>query len=219
MYHVLGNPSPGTPLTELWVSPASFAAQMRYLDRHGYWAVTLQEVYDYWHGGPLPVKPVVLSFDDGFESDFTVAMPILAAHHWSGTLNLAVSHYRTELGEAMLRKLLDHGWELDSHSLTHAHLPGLARRRLDREVSGSRRFLRSTFHVEVNFFCYPSGAYDADVIRSVRRAGYLGATTTEDGAAGPATPYRMPRVRVSRSDGVSGLARRLSVLTGDGGRS
>jgi hypothetical protein len=46
--------------------------------------VSLQAVYDYWHGGPLPRKPVVLSFDDGFETDYSRALPILGAHGWAG---------------------------------------------------------------------------------------------------------------------------------------
>ena len=64
----------------------------------------------------------------------------------------------------------------------------------------------------VDFFCYPAGRYDARVIAAVRRAGYLGATTTREGLARPTEPYELQRVRVSRSDGVAGFADELGRL-------
>lgn len=209
MYHVIGDPPPGTPFTDLWVSASTLGAQMRYLDRHGWTVVNLQDVYDYWHGGPLPRKALVVSFDDGFDSHYRRARPILARHGWSGTLNLALSHYGPDLSRREIRGLLAANWELDSHSLTHAYLPGLSARRLRAEVSRSRRILRRRFHVPVNFFCYPTGAYDGRVVSATRAAGYQGATTTEDGLASRHEPYAMDRIRISRGDGVAGLARKL----------
>jgi peptidoglycan/xylan/chitin deacetylase (PgdA/CDA1 family) len=211
MYHVIGDPPPGTAFTDLWVSASTLAAQMRWLHRHGYHVVTLQEVYDYWHGRPLPRKPIVVSFDDGFHSDYTKALPILAKHGWAGTLNLALSHLSraNAFTPWMVRRMLAAGWELDSHTRTHAYLPGLDAAELRDEVAGSRRILRSTFHVQVNFFCYPSGAYNATVIRAVRAAGYSGATTTKYGLASRSEPYTMDRIRISRGDGVAGLALKL----------
>ena len=72
-----------------------------------------------------------------------------------------------------------------------------------------RRFLRSTFHVQANFLCYPFGAYSPTVIDAARAAGYLGATTTEYGRASRDEPYSLNRIRISHSDGVSGFARKL----------
>jgi peptidoglycan/xylan/chitin deacetylase (PgdA/CDA1 family) len=211
MYHVIGDPPPGTPFTDLWVSPSTLSAQLRWLDRHRYHVVTLQEVYDYWHGRPLPRKPVVVSFDDGFHSDYTKAMPILARHGWAGTLNLALAHLSraNAFTPRMVRRMLASNWELDSHTRTHAYLPGLNAADLRDEVAGSRRILRSRFHLQVNFFCYPSGGYDTDVIRAVRAAGYSGATTTEYGLASRSEPYTLDRIRISRGDGVAGLALKL----------
>jgi len=209
MYHVIAVPGPDTPNLDLWVSPLTFAAQMRWLDQHGYNVVNLQDVYDYWHGGPLPRKAVVVSFDDGFDGHYRRARPILARHGWSGTLNLALSHYPAELNRAEIRALLAADWELDSHSLTHAYLPGLSATRLRAEVSDSRQILRRRFHVPVNFFCYPFGAYDTRVIAAVRAAGYQGATTTEYGLARRDELYALDRVRISHSDGVSGFASKL----------
>ena len=130
---------------------------------------------------------------------------------WPGVLNLAVKNLQVSggLSEPKVRRLLADGWELASHTLTHPHLPGLDADNLTREVSRSRAVLREKFGAPVDFFCYPAGRYDANVIGAVRLAGYLGATTTIEGFARPDQPYELRRIRVSRSDGVDGLAEKL----------
>src|SRR5438045_3464510 len=91
MYHVLAPPQPNDPYPDLYVKPADFRAQVAWLAEHRYHAVTLRQVYDYWRGRrALPRKPVVLTFDDGYHSDFTVALPTLRARRWPGVLNLEV---------------------------------------------------------------------------------------------------------------------------------
>jgi peptidoglycan/xylan/chitin deacetylase (PgdA/CDA1 family) len=213
VYHVIGTPRPGTPNSGLWISPKTLRRQVVYLDRRGYTVVSLQAVYDYWHGGPLPRKAVVLSFDDGFDTDYSRALPILAAHGWAGTLNLALSHYEHGswgLNRRTIGALLRGGWELDSHSKTHPSLRGLGHRALREEVNASRRFLRRTFNVPVNFFAYPSGEYDARAVAAVKRAGYLGAVTTNPHFARPREPYTLGRIEVVRGDTLDDLAAKLA---------
>ena len=212
MYHVIADPPRDAPYPELYVSERDFAGQMRWLARHGYRAVTQRQVWNHWHrGGALPPKPVVISFDDGYRSVTEAAWPHLQRRSWPGVLNLTVKNLQVSggLSQYKVRRLLADGWELASHTLTHPDLPSLDARALTHEVSRSRAVLRAKFGVPVDFFCYPAGRYDARVIRAVRRAGYLGATTTVDGLARPAHPYELRRVRVSGSDGVSGLAEKL----------
>jgi len=215
MYHVIAQATASTPLAYLWVAPRVFAAQMRWLHRHHYHVVTLQEVYDYWHGAPLTSRPIVVSFDDGFRNHLTKAMPILARHNWAGTLNLALSHYAQRgwgLGPRAIHRLLNHNWELDSHTMTHVALPGLSSSDLDYQIRHSRSLLRRLFHVPVSFFCYPAGAFDSRVISVVRASGYRGATSTQDGLARWNDPWTLDRVRVNNGDGVAGLAAHLRAL-------
>ena len=68
--------------------------------------------------------------------------------------------------------MLRDGWEIDAHTLTHPDLTTVDAARLRREVAGSRRWLRQTFAVPVNFFAYPSGRYNPAVEAAVRAAGY-----------------------------------------------
>jgi len=215
MYHVITDPRPDAPYAELYVSAADFAGQMRWLERHGYHPVTLRAVWDHWHRGtPLPKKPIVVSFDDGYRSVAHAALPPMRQRGWPGVLNLTVKNLRVSggLSERQVRRLIGAGWEIDSHTITHPDLPSLRDGELARELAGSRRQLRRLFGVPVDFFCYPGGRYDARVAAAVRRAGYLGATTTLEGLADPSKPYELKRVRVSRSDGVAGFAAKLQGL-------
>jgi peptidoglycan/xylan/chitin deacetylase (PgdA/CDA1 family) len=215
MYHVIGDPRAGAPYRELFVRATDFSGQMRWLARHGYRPVTLRAVWDHWQRGtPLPPRPIVVSFDDGYRSVVHAALPAMREWRWPGVLNLTVKNLRVRggLSERQVRRLIAAGWEIDAHSITHPDLTSLDDQQLGHEVAGSRREIRRRFDVPVDFFCYPAGRYDARVIAAVHRAGFLGATTTLDGLAEPSTPYELRRVRVSRSDGVAGFAAKLDRL-------
>jgi peptidoglycan/xylan/chitin deacetylase (PgdA/CDA1 family) len=216
MYHVLADPPAGTPFPELFVKTSDFEGQMRWLARHGYRAVTLGTVWNAWHGrSVLPRRPIVVSFDDGYRSDVGEALPVLKRHGWPGVLNLNVGNLEPgDLRPRGVRRLISAGWEIDAHSITHPDLTTVGDAQLTHEVAGSRAAIRRLFHVPVDFFCYPAGRYDARVVAAVRRAGFLGATTTNHGLAKPGEPYTLGRVRISGSDGVSGFAAKLKSLGG-----
>ena len=212
MYHVVAPPPPRAPFPDLYVERADFARQMRWLASHGFHGVTLRQVYDYWHGrATLPRKPVVVSFDDGYRSVFRAALPVLRALHWHGVVNLKVGNTRAPSGlpPRLVRYLIAAGWEIDAHTFTHPDLTTVDARRLRYEVAGSRKWIRRTFHVSADFFCYPSGRYDARVVAAVRAAGYLGATRTGFGLARPDELYALDRVRVNGSDSLAEFASKL----------
>jgi peptidoglycan/xylan/chitin deacetylase (PgdA/CDA1 family) len=214
MYHVIGTPPPSAPYPELFVSRPLFAAQIAALARAGYHAVTLDRVWRAWHGrAPLPPRPVVLTFDDGYRGDFGAAMPILRRHSWPGVLNLLVANLHRHgwgLKAWQVRRMIRNGWEVDSHTLTHPDLATLSPAQLWHEVHGSRAALRRLFHVPVRFFCYPAGAFDAAVIAAVRRAGYLGATTEIPGRAQRSRPYTLARIRVAGGEPPVELVRTIA---------
>ena len=86
--------------------------------------------------------------------------------------------------------MLDAGWELASHTITHADLTAVDSAQLEREVAGSRQILKRRFGVPVNNFCYPAGSYDDTVISAVRAAGYVGAESEVPGLATRGPPVR-----------------------------
>jgi peptidoglycan/xylan/chitin deacetylase (PgdA/CDA1 family) len=212
-YHHVAPAPAGARLPALWVAPGPFAAQLRALRSAGYRAVTLGRVWDAWHrGAPLPPRPVVLTFDDGYADQVAAALPVLRGLRWPGVLNLALSFLPAMGGAPAVRLLQRAGWEIASHSLTHPDLRTLGRARLRAEVAGSRDRIRALLGVTPRFFCYPFGHVDARVAAAVRNAGYRAATTTRAAYATAADPYRLARVQVSRGMTAADLLRRLRTL-------
>jgi peptidoglycan/xylan/chitin deacetylase (PgdA/CDA1 family) len=201
-YHVIGDPPPGAPLPGLYLSVPDFRAQLDWLAAHGYRAVTMDAVWRHWtSGAPLPAKPVVLTFDDGYASDVTVVRPLLRAHGWPGNLNLQIGN----LVPQKVRRLIAAGWEIDAHTFTHHDLTTETGSELAHDVAGSRSWLRSVFRVPANFFCYPAGRYDAAVIAAVQRAGYEGAEAEIPKEATPADRWALGRFEILRGTGAAGL--------------
>jgi peptidoglycan/xylan/chitin deacetylase (PgdA/CDA1 family) len=213
MYHVIGYVKPSTPNQELWVSPSTFSSTMRALDRAGYHGVTLQRVYDAWHGNAqLPSKPVVISFDDGYYGQYRNARPTLLRHRWPGVLNLKLNNLADMGGAANIKRMASEGWEIDDHTITHPDLTTVSAAQLRSEIGTSRKRFHKLFGVPANFFCYPAGRYNQAVIDEVRAAGFKAATTTLFGYARPRDTWTLARVRVNRSDGVDGVVRNLRAL-------
>jgi peptidoglycan/xylan/chitin deacetylase (PgdA/CDA1 family) len=202
MYHVILPAPAGAPFPGLYVAPSEFAAQMHALAAAGYHAVTMDQVWDNWHEGtPLPAgKPIVISFDNGYESQYREALPVLRAMGWVGVENLQLSGLPPSQGglsQREIRALVRAGWELDTQGYSHADLITLDASELHFQVADARAHLRARYHVAANWFCYPSGHYDATVIAAVRAAGFRGSTTVTPGWASPTEdPYRLPRLRV-----------------------
>jgi peptidoglycan/xylan/chitin deacetylase (PgdA/CDA1 family) len=204
VYHVIGTYAGGSSLEGLYVPPAELRAQVAWLARAGWHAVTLDRVLAYWRDGvALPRKPVVLTFDDGYPGDWRYALPILRAHGWPGVLNLQIGN----LVPLHVRQLIDAGWEIASHTFTHPDLTTVGQVQLTREVAASRAWLQRVYRVPVRVFCYPYGHYDAAVVAAVRRAGYAAAETENPGWASPADGLlTLDRIRVGPTTGVAGLA-------------
>ena len=215
MYHVIGPVPAGARLPSLFVAPSRFATHVRALRNAGYRAVTLQRVWDAWHGrATLPRRPIVVSFDDGTQGQVRHALPVLRRAGWPGVLNLAWNFLPDIGGTDAVRRLARAGWEIDSHSLTHPDLTELSDADLRRELTGSRARIRRAFGERAaNFFAYPSGRHDARIRQAVRAAGYLAATTVERGFATPtADPYALRRIQVSGGMSATELLRRLREL-------
>jgi peptidoglycan/xylan/chitin deacetylase (PgdA/CDA1 family) len=202
MYHVIAAPPSGAPFPGLYVEPGEFAEQMQALKNAGWHAVTMNQVAAYWRRGASlgPGKPIVLSFDNGYRSQYTQALPVLRRLGWLGVENIQLSGLPPSQGglsEEQVRGLISAGWELDTQGYSHADLIRLGPEELHYQVATTRKTLQQRYGVPVNWFCYPSGHYDSTVIAAVKAAGYAGSTTVIPGWAAPEEDrYRLHRLRV-----------------------
>ncbi len=215
MYHVIASPPAGAPFPGLYVPASEFAAQMDALAAAGYRAVTLDEVRRAWLGhGSLPAHPIVLTFDNGYRTQYTVARVVLRRLHWVGVENLQLTGLPPRQGGLDTREvegLLGAGWELDTQGYSHADLPSLDAAGLDRQIELGAGLIERRYGVRPLWFCYPSGRYDAAVIAAVRAAGFVGAMTVSPGWADSADdPYTLPRLRVVGGTSPASLLTQIS---------
>ena len=219
MYHVIAPPPAGAPFPGLYVPQPEFAAQMQALKTAGWHPVTLDQLRSYWrHGARLPGKPIVITFDNGYLSQYTHALPVLQRLHWVADENIQLSGLPPSQGgltAPQVRALIDAGWELDTQGISHADLITLDAAQLHDEVATARTILRRRYRVPVNWFCYPSGHYDPTVVAAVRAAGFVGSTTVVPGWAAPSgDAYRLPRLRVLSGTSPGALLAQIAAARG-----
>jgi peptidoglycan/xylan/chitin deacetylase (PgdA/CDA1 family) len=221
MYHVIAAPPAGAPFPGLYVEPSEFAAQMQALKNAGWHAVTLDQVQAYWqHGVSLgPGKPIVVSFDNGYQSQYTQALPVLRRLGWVGDENIQLTGLPPSQGglsQTQVRGLVTAGWELDTQGISHADLIALDATQLHDQVAVARRIVQQRYHVPVNWFCYPSGHYDSTVIAAVKAAGFVGSTTVVPGWAHPSEDrFRLHRLRVLGGTSPSALLAQIADIRDD----
>jgi peptidoglycan/xylan/chitin deacetylase (PgdA/CDA1 family) len=160
MYHVIATPPAGADYPGLYVTPSELAGQVDALARAGFHAVTLDRMRAGWLGrAELPAHPIVISFDNGYRTQYTEALPILRRHGWVADENIQLSGLPPSQGgltRRQVRELVAAGWELDTQGWSHADLPTLDTASLRFQIGAARRRLRRAYGVRADWFCYPS---------------------------------------------------------------
>jgi peptidoglycan/xylan/chitin deacetylase (PgdA/CDA1 family) len=168
----------------LSVTPWDFASQMDWLAANGYHPITFRELHAYLSGAAgLPSRPVILTFDDGYEDFYTTALPILIRHDFKA-VSYVVSGFIGRPGymNAPQIREADHSdIEIGSHTVDHADLTRQSFDGLRYQIVTSKRALEELLGHPVLSFCYPSGKFSANVVSVVQEAGYSDATTTKYG--------------------------------------
>ena len=175
LYHHIGFSLQGD--TVYYVAPSVFDQQMNLLYQWGYKTISVELlVRAIKEGAELPPKPILLTFDDGSETTYTTALPIMQRYNFIGTSYIVYNYIgiRNYMNADQIRALYAAGWEIGSHGLSHMDLTMHPNRQMD-EIVESRRRLQTLLGVPVLSFAYPFGAYDKDSLHYVHSAGYIAA--------------------------------------------
>ncbi len=202
------------PGNELRIPPVQFEEQMRYLAEKGYNVVSLDQLNKYFYEkGTLPEKPVVITFDDGYEDNYTNAYPILTKYGLTAAVFVVTNYIQGKgfMSWEQLEELGNKGWQIEGHTMNHPYLvkDKLNAASLKSELIEAKDILEKRFGRPVKFFAYPFGDNNADIVRTVKEAGYLMAFTTERGWADRKNPMQVHRVYCFANMGIEEFARRL----------
>lgn len=170
-HHVEGE----TTLSRYQVSIPDFRAQMELLDELGFTPIPISLLLDVLlDGGKLPEKPVVITFDDGHMSVFENAFPIMADHGFPGVFYIVANRINGApdfVNIPQLKTMIDAGWEIGSHSFSHADLT-LNHAIAAKEIGQSKSDLESALSTNVETFAYPFGTIDPFTAQKVSDYGY-----------------------------------------------
>ena len=207
MYHYVGENPPDADAIrlDLTVPPDRFEAQLAYLRQAGYSSITLEDLVLYLTTGrPLPEKPVIFTFDDGYLDNFLYAFPLLRQYGFGGTF-FVVTQFLDEgragyMSWQQARLMQANGMEIESHGVSHEDLAGAPAEFVAEQLKASRARIEKELGKPVRFFAYPFGRYDQRTIEELEVAGYWAAVTTEGGAVHSGDDlFRLTRVRVHGS--------------------
>ena len=187
---------PGTEIT-----PAVFEAQMKELKDRGITVISLQDLLAWKRGEKnIPPRCAVITFDDGWKSQYEVAWPIMKKFGYTFTMFIyteGVAGGSLGGGQAitweMLADMRDNGIDIEAHTATHQDLreghtimvmePGAKRTKkkltgaeyeqwVQNEVVGCKQLLEQRLGVKINCFAVPFGTYNEHVKEIARNAGY-----------------------------------------------
>jgi len=158
------------------VTAEVFDQQMKFLQDHGYHVVTFSDVADYFdQGRELPTLPVIITFDDGWVTQYENALPVLSKYHFPATFFVVTDYigHRGFVSWPQLQTLLTDGMKIGSHSRSHPRLTKIAdSAQLWDQINNSKAVLESQLEVAVAEFAYPYGLYNTAATEMVKAAGY-----------------------------------------------
>ncbi|HVW55343.1 MAG TPA: polysaccharide deacetylase family protein [Rhizobiaceae bacterium] len=216
MYHQIdAAPAKGIPFRQLTTTPNNFYRQMIWLARIGYRGVSVRELAPYIKGEKQG-KVFGITFDDGFQSVYRNALPILRQFGFTATCFFVSgqvggsNRWDAEIGVPYApcmsrREMLDWaaaGNEIGSHTIDHVRLTQVSLSAALDQIEGSRTQLKDMAGTDIVSFCYPYGDVSNDVMDMVRKAGFSLATTTRKGRASSGDdPLLLPRRNIRLGDG------------------
>lgn len=218
MYHSVAT-EPNDATRTLSVAPEAFAEQLAFLADQGFTPVNTAELAASWRSGrPLPSRPLLITFDDGYEGVHRHALPVLAKYGFPSTLFVSTGWLRgpydtgggldTMLDWDQVRELAGSGVEIGGHSHTHPELDQLDDDTLRFELTRCRDVVAGELAAVPVSFAYPYGYSSRRVRAAVRAAGFAQALAVGNGLARREQgPYALRRVTVRRSTGIEEFAR------------
>jgi peptidoglycan/xylan/chitin deacetylase (PgdA/CDA1 family) len=218
MYHSIAA-APNDATRELSVGPEAFAEQMALLGDQGFTPVDTAALAARWRsGGPLPERPVLITFDDGYEGVHRHGLPVLAKHGFASTLFVSTGWIKgaydtgggldAMLSWAQVRELAAEQVEIGGHSHTHPQLDQLSDDALRFEVLRCKEIIADELGTRPASFAYPYGYSSRRVRQVVRETGFAQSLAVGNGLARRRQgPYALQRVTVRRNTGIEEFER------------
>jgi peptidoglycan/xylan/chitin deacetylase (PgdA/CDA1 family) len=161
-----------------------FARQLEYLNSQGYATIYLSQLLEYLQNKiSLPKKSLIISFDDGNQSDYVLAFPLLKRYGFKATFFLTTDFIDKpdHLRKSQIEEMSKNGMEFGSHGKTHKFLSTFKEEELRSELGESKKVLEEIIGKEVNLLSLPGGYHSSKVKKTAEELGFKGICTSEFG--------------------------------------
>jgi peptidoglycan/xylan/chitin deacetylase (PgdA/CDA1 family) len=191
-YHRVLQQNPENSKFNIFVTVDELETQIQNLKKRGFEFITFKDIAS----GVRVRKPIILSFDDGYEDNYHNLLPLLQKHQARAVIytladrTLRSNQWDIALGEPEAPLMSDEQLigchrsghvEIGSHGLAHQHLPQLTEAQASEEIVNSKSVLEALIDDEVVSFAYPYGDYGKREVELVREAGYIFGVATING--------------------------------------
>jgi peptidoglycan/xylan/chitin deacetylase (PgdA/CDA1 family) len=204
-YHRFGK----TCKSNLCIPERTFAKQLEYLKNNGYHTIHLSDLMEFLnYKTAIPSKSVIITLDDGYRSIYEFAYPLLKRYGYTASLFIYTDFIEAS-GNALtwnqLRKLKAAGFEIGSHSISHADLTKKLPyendqtywSRITKEFVNSKKIIDRELNQDTQFFAYPYGNYNQQILDLFPKAGYkLGLTIRNGGNSFLSNPLTLKRSQI-----------------------
>jgi len=183
VYHSMSPyyPSESEYVKKFDVEPDNFDKQMRYLKENGYTVIPFDSLIRYFSDNlSLPKKPIILTFDDGWESQYRYAFPILKKYNNTATFFIftnAIGH-KHFLTWPQIKEFVAAGMTIGGHTKSHPYLYKITdKNELYKEIVESKKILEGNLPKKIDIFAYPFGHYNEEIIKILKENGFRAART------------------------------------------
>ena len=233
MYHRIADEGPAE-LSRYRTTPSAFEDQLRLLRRYGYHSITSSDLEFHLRSGQrLSGRPVMITFDDGYQDFYDTAWPILRRNDFTAEVFIVTDkvghsadwdqHYGPPsplMDWPAIRELQAQGVRFGSHLASHSGASTLPLDALLRETAGSRAVLEQKLGCDVTSIAPPFGIIDDRLWRCMELSGYTTAFTTVDRIATLSDhPLFLPRVEVFGGEDLAAFAKRIGLAIDETGQS
>jgi peptidoglycan/xylan/chitin deacetylase (PgdA/CDA1 family) len=174
MYHHIGVSPVGS---RYYVPPSTFESHLELLRNWGYQSITTSMLVEaITEGAALPPRPIIITFDDANEDNYTAAFPIMQKYGFTGVLYVPYYYVGAPnyLSVAQIQEMAARGWEVGSHSLSHpTNLIFMDPAYMRSEIVGSRKQLEDLLGLPILTFAYPLGQNSDSAVDYVRFGEYI----------------------------------------------
>jgi len=214
-YHKIDKPGQGTLVRGGFTPPRRFARQMTFLKERGFVFYTASGLIEYFiEHDRFPENGIAVTFDDGWQDNYTKAFPVLQALGLVATVYVVPSclgerstkavaegeNVREHLSRKQVLEMSEAGVEFGSHSLNHRLLNELPYQEIVLEVEEAKRQIEELTQKECKTFAYPAGHYNKQAQQIIAGAGHLAAFSTTYGPVDTLDLYALNRIEILRRD-------------------